>query len=209
MTTLLPMTALGIFLLVFLGCCILLKLNVAFGIGMGALAVILLGNYPTSFFLQATFSALDNFPFLAVPTFILAGVLMEHSGIAASLLDFVDSIVGRVRGSIGAVATLAAMAFGLLTGSATSTLSAIGKLMINEMSKRGYKRDYAAALAASTCFLGILIPPSAPGIIYALSAGVSILDIWMCTVVPGIFIGVGTIFINWWIVGRKSRSQAN
>lgn len=203
MTTLAPMTALLIFLLVFLGTCVLLKLNVAFSIGLGSLALVVIGGYKSTFFLQGTFSALDSFPFLAVPTFILAGVLMEHSGIAGRLLEWCDSIIGRVRGSIGAVTTLACMSFGLLTGSATSTLSAIGKLMINEMHKRGYKKSYAAALAASTAFLGILIPPSAPGIIYALAAGCSITDIWMATVVPGILIGIGTIFLNWWIVGRK------
>lgn len=200
-----PMLALALFLTVFLCACVLLKINVAFGIGLGSLAIILFGNYSSTFFMQASFSAMDNFPFLAVPTFILAGVLMEHSGIAGALLDWCDSIVGRVRGSIGAVTTIACMAFGLLTGSATSTLSAIGKLMIGEMSRRGYKKDYAAALAAATCFLGILIPPSAPGIIYAMCAGISITDVWMATVVPGLAIGFGTIFLNWWIVGRKER----
>jgi C4-dicarboxylate transporter DctM subunit len=203
MTTLAPLTTLCIFLIVFLGTCVLFKINVAFGIGIGSLAITLIGGYHTTFFLQGTFSALDSFPFLAVPTFILAGVLMEQSGIAGRLLDWCNSIVGRVRGSIGAVTAFACAAFGLLTGSATSTLSAIGRVMINEMTKRGYRKSYAAALAASTAFLGILIPPSVPGIIYALSAGCSITDIWMATVVPGVIICIGTIFLNWWIVGRK------
>lgn len=198
-----PMGAFLMFLLIFLGACTFLKVNVAFGVGLGCVAVLFFGKYTNTFFLQAAFSSMDSFPFLAVPTFILAGVLMEHSGISGKLIDWCQAIAGRVRGSIGAVTTLACMAFGLLCGSATATLSAIGKMMITEMTKRGYKRDYAAALAASTCFLGILIPPSSPGIVYALAAGVSITDIWMCTVVPGILIGGGTIFLNWWIVGRK------
>lgn len=198
-----PIAAFIIFVVMFIGTCFLLKVNVSFGVGLGCVTVILVGHYTPTFFLQASFSAMDSFPFLAVPTFILAGVLMEHSGISSSLIDWCQSIIGRVRGSVGAVTTLACMAFGLLTGSATATLSAIGSIMITEMHKRGYKKDYAAALAASTSFLGILIPPSTPGILYALCAGESITRVWMATVVPGIAIGVGTIFLNWWIVGRK------
>lgn len=198
-----PMVSLGIFLLVFLGVCVFFKQSVAFSVGLGSLIVLSLNGLTETFFLQGTYSALDSFPFLAMPTFILAGSLMEHSGISTALIDWCQSLVGKVRGSIGAVATLACMAFGLLCGSATSTLSAIGKMMMGEMHKRGYRLTYAAALVASTCFLGILIPPSGPGIIYAMTANCSITDIWMCTVVPGIMIGVGTIFINWWVVGRK------
>ncbi len=203
MAALSPITLFLIFMIVFIAACLFLKVSVAIGVGMGCVAVILLGGFTSTFFLQASFSAMDSFPFLAVPTFILAGVLMEYAGISSALIDWCQAIVGRIRGSIGAVTTLACMAFGLLSGSATATLSAIGKIMINEMSKRGYKKDYAAALAASVCFLGILIPPSSPGIVYALCAGISITDIWMATIVPGILIGAGTIFLNWWIVGRK------
>lgn len=202
MATISPMLALGIFLAVFLVTCGLLKVNVGFGIGFGSIAIIILGQMPTTFFLQASYSALDSFPFLAVPTFIMAGALMEYSGIAGRLIAWCEALMGKVRGSIGAVTTIACMAFGLLTGSNLSTLSAIGKMMIGEMKKRGIRGSYAAALAASTCFLGILIPPSAPGIIYAMCAGISITDVWMSTVVPGVLIGVGTIVINWFMIGR-------
>ena len=203
MAALSPMGAFFLFLIMFIGTCFLLKVNVAFGVGIGCVTLLIFGHYANTPFLQASFSAMDSFPFLAVPTFILAGVLMEHSGISSALIDWCDSIMGKVRGSVGAVTTLACMAFGLLTGSATATLSAIGKIMIEEMAKRGYKKSYAAALAASTSFLGILIPPSTPGILYALTAGLSITKVWMATVVPGLAIGFGTIFLNWWIVGRK------
>lgn len=198
-----PMGAFSLFLAMFIGTCFLLKVNVAFGVGIGCVTVLIFGGYANTFFLQASFSAMDSFPFLAVPTFILAGVLMEHSGISTALMDWCDAIIGKVRGSVGAVTTLACMAFGLLTGSATATLSAIGKMMIGEMHKRGYRKDYAAALASATSFLGILIPPSTPGILYALTAGESITRVWTATVVPGLTIGLGTIFLNWWIVGRK------
>lgn len=201
-TALSPIAAFALFVAVFLGSCIFLRVNVAFGVGLGCIMVLIFGKYANTFFLQSAFSSMDSFPFLAVPTFILAGVLMEHSGISEKLVNWCQALAGRVRGSIGAVATLACMAFGLLCGSATATLSAIGKMMITEMNRHGYKKDYAAALVASTCFLGILIPPSTPGIVYALAANISITDIWMSTIVPAILIGFGTIFINWFVQGR-------
>ncbi len=197
------MASLGLFMLGFLFSCIFLKVNIGFGIGIGSILVLIMNKMSFTYFLQATYTALDSFPFIAIPAFILAGNLMEHTGISAKLIDWCDALAGRVRGSIGAVTTIAAMAFGLLTGSATSTLSSIGKIMLPEMVKRGYKKSYAAALIASTCFLGYLIPPSGPGIIYALCAGCSITEVWMATVVPGILIGAGTIFLNWFIVGRR------
>ena len=130
MAALSPMGAFFLFLIMFIGTCFLLKVNVAFGVGIGCVTLLIFGHYANTPFLQASFSAMDSFPLLAVPTFILAGVLMEHSGISSALIDWCDSIMGKVRGSVGAVTTLACMAFGLLTGSATATLSAIGKIMI-------------------------------------------------------------------------------
>jgi C4-dicarboxylate transporter DctM subunit len=194
---------LSLFIGVFVGVCVLFKLPVAFGLGCGGFALILTYDLPITQYLQATFSSLDSFPYLAIPFFIFAGTLMEYSGISTLIIDWAEAMIGKVRGGIGAICTIACAAFGLLTGSATSTLSAIGKIMINEMKKRGYSASYAGALAASTGFLGILIPPSGPAIIYALIAGCSITSIWMSTVVPGIVIMVGTILINYLIQGRK------
>ena len=192
-----------IFIGVFVGSCVLSRIPVGFGMGLGAIALIVVLGLPYTQFLQASFSSLDSFTYLAIPLFVLAGSFMEHSGIAGMLVDWAESLIGKVRGGIGAICTVACAAFGMLTGSATSTLTSIGKIMIAEMKKRGYSDSYAGALAAATGFLGILIPPSGPAIIYAVIAGCSISAIWMSTVVPGIIIMIGTIVINYFIQGRK------
>lgn len=192
-----------IFIGVFVGTCVFFRIPVAFGMGFGALALILANGLPMTQFLQASFSSMDSFTYLAIPLFVLSGSFMEHSGIASMIIDWAESLIGKVRGGIGAICTVACAAFGMLTGSATSTLSSIGKIMIVEMKKRGYSDSYAGALAASTGFLGILIPPSGPAIIYALIAGCSITAIWMSTVVPGILVMIGTITINYFIRGKK------
>ncbi|MBP5168525.1 MAG: TRAP transporter large permease [Oscillospiraceae bacterium] len=192
-----------IFIGVFVGSCVLSRIPVGFGMGLGAIALLVVLGLPYTQFLQASFSSLDSFTYLAIPLFVLAGSFMEHSGIAGMLVDWAESIIGKVRGGIGAICVVACAAFGMLTGSATSTLTSIGKIMIGEMKKRGYSDSYAGALAAATGFLGILIPPSGPAIIYAVIAGCSISAIWMSTVVPGIIIMIGTIVINYLIQGRK------
>lgn len=195
--------ALGLFLVVFLGTAIFFKVPVAFGLGLGTLALLICNNLPLLGLAQVSFSSLDSFPFMAIPFFIFAGTLMEYSGISHSLLRLVEAFVGKLRGTIGAVTVLGAMAFGVLTGSAMATISAIGKIMIPEMEKKGYRKSYAAALAAATCFLGILIPPSVPGIIYGLAAGAKISDVWLATIGPAIIIGSGYILVNYFMQGRK------
>ena len=199
--------SLGVLLLIFIGTfvgtCVLFRIPVAFGMGLGAIALLTALGLPYTQFLQAAFSSLDSFTYLAIPLFVLAGSFMEHSGIATMLIDWAESLIGKVRGGIGAICVVACAAFGMLTGSATSTLTSIGKIMISEMKKRGYSDSYAGALAAATGFLGILIPPSGPAIIYAVIAGCSISAIWMSTVVPGVVIMIGTIIINYFIQGKK------
>ncbi|MGI6686218.1 MAG: TRAP transporter large permease [Bacillota bacterium] len=197
------MDALVLFLGVFLGVSIILKVPVAFGMGLGTIAVFFYRDLPLLNIAQASFAYLDSFPLLAIPFFLLAGTLMEFSGISRSLLDMVDAFVGKVRGSIGAVTILGSMAFGVLTGSAMATISAIGKIMVPEMVSKGYPRDFCAAILASTCFLGILIPPSIPGIFYGLASGQKISEVWLSTLIPGILFGIGYCIVNYFFQGRK------
>lgn len=197
----------GIALLVFIGSFLILsmvcRMPVAHGLGGASLLVFVFCGLNTITVGQAAFNSLDSFTFLAIPFFIYAGTLMEHSGISKSLIDWIQGIIGRVRGSLGIVCTLASMAFGVLTGSAMATISAIGKIMAPEMEKAKYPKEYTSALLASTSFLGILIPPSVPGIMYALSAEQKISDIWMATIGPALIFGVGYIVWNYIRIGRR------
>ena len=196
-----PITALLVFAALFL-ITAFLKMPIAFSMGFTCLGMIMIVGLPETSLAQTAFSSLDSFPYLAIPFFVFAGALMEHSGISSSLVNFLQSIIGRIRGSVGALTALACAAFGVLTGSTMATLSSIGKMMVPEMTKRKYPKDYAAALAAASSFLGILIPPSVPGIFYALTAGLNISKVWVSTIGPAILFIAGYLAINYWRVGR-------
>jgi len=196
------MTALVVFLAVFFILAILVKIPVGFALGIGASATFLYASLPVTNMAQGAFSALDSTSYLAIPFFMIAGTLMEYSGISQSLLDLVQAIFGKIKGALGVVTIVTSALFGVLTGSALATISAIGRLVTPVMKKRGYRPAYIAALLAATCFLGILIPPSVPGIMYALAASTSVTDIWMSTIGPGLLFVLGYCFVNYIRHGR-------
>jgi C4-dicarboxylate transporter DctM subunit len=204
-----PMLYLAIFLLFFLGLAMFVKVPVGYAIGAATLAVILAAGLKPETMGTVAYSGLDSFPLLSVPLFIYAGAIMQHSGIAHSLIGFIDSIVGRIRGSLGAVTILTSAAFGVLTGSCMATISCIGGIMIPEMKKKGYTDSYCAALAAASSFLGILIPPSVPGIMYGLCAGASISAVWLSTVGPAILCIIFFMTINYYKQGRKEEKDTS
>ena len=204
-----PLPLLGIFLLFFLGLAMFCKMPVAYSIGTATLMVIVFAGIKVQAMGTVAFSGLDSFPLLSVPLFIYAGAIMQHSGIANSLINFIDSIVGRIRGSLGACTILASAAFGVLTGSCMATISCIGGIMIPEMKKKGYTDSYCAALAAASSFLGILIPPSVPGIMYGLCAGASISAVWLSTVGPAILCVILFMTINYVKQGRHEEKDTS
>ncbi|MDD6072720.1 MAG: TRAP transporter large permease subunit [Clostridium sp.] len=199
------LTALLVFLISFMLIAIFCKMPVSFALGTSSLLVLAYGGLKLSIVPQFAFSGLDSFALLAIPFYIFAGVLMEYSGISKMLIDWIKSFVGRVRGATGIITICACMAFGVLTGSAMATISAIGKMMVPELRKDGYPNAYISALLAATCFLGILIPPSVPGIMYALASGAKISEVWMATIGPAFIFAVGYFLINYVRVGRFER----
>lgn len=199
------LTALIVFLVTFMVVAVFCKMPVSFALGTASFMVLVYGGFSLVTVPQFAFSGLDSFALLAIPFYIFAGVLMEYSGISKMLIDWVKSFVGRIRGATGIITTCACMAFGVLTGSAMATISAIGKMMAPEMDKEGYPRGYTSALLAATCFLGILIPPSVPGIMYALASGGKISEIWMSTIGPAFIFAVGYFAINYFRIGRHQQ----
>ncbi len=125
---------------------------------------------------------------LCAPLFIFAGGLMSESGIARSLLDYVDSFVGRVRGGLGVVAAVSCAIIGAISGSGLTGLAATGPILIPRMAERGYPRGYAAALVTDSSILGLLIPPSVVMVIYGWVTETSILACFLSTLVPGLMI---------------------
>jgi C4-dicarboxylate transporter DctM subunit len=180
-----------------------LRIPIALGMGMAAVIVMGLNAIPHGLFPSVSFASLDQFPFLAVPFFLYSGDLMVAGKISPLLLRFTETVVGRIRGSLGATVVIGSMLFGTVSGSSVATVSAIGTVMVPELLKGGYDRRYATALICVSGFLGILIPPSVPGIIYAISAGLSVADVWISTVGAGILVGFGYMLLNYVVFGRR------
>lgn len=151
------------------------------------------GEAPYDLRLVATemFSSLNSFPLLAIPLFILAGEVMNESGITSRIIAFCNVLVGRLRAGLALVNIWASVIFAGLSGSAVADTSAIGRVFIPEMERHGYTRDFAAALTAASSVIGPIIPPSIPVIIYALIAsGVSVPALFLAGVVPGVLLAI-------------------
>ncbi|MEH6452530.1 MAG: TRAP transporter large permease [Psychromonas sp.] len=139
---------------------------------------------------------LTNPILLAIPLFVLAGTIMSQSGIAASLLNFLNAFVGHVRGGLGIVASVSCAIVGAISGSGLTGIAAIGPLLIPEMEKRGYPRAYATALIANSSILGLLIPPSVTMIVYGWVTDTSILACFLATLGPGLLVTFNFAVIN-------------
>ena len=138
---------------------------------------------------QKLMNAIDSFPLMAIPFFVLAGNLMEAAGISARLVEFAKAVVGGVRGGLACSCVLTCMIFAAVSGSSVATTFAIGAIVIPAMARHGYPRNFAAALQATSAELGVIIPPSIPMILYGVSAGVSIGDLFVAGVGPGLLVG--------------------
>ena len=145
------------------------------------------------------FQQLGNPVLLAIPLFVLAGTIMSESGIAAALLRFVNAFIGHVRGGLGVVAAVSCALIGAISGSGLTGIAAIGPLLIPEMEKRGYPREYATALIANSSILGLLIPPSVTMIVYGWVTDTSILACFLATLGPGLLIMFNFSVVNLWM----------
>ena len=176
---------------------LLLNVPVAFCMGIAAVLAFLAMGESSAFAAVAHQMAIgiDSFALLAIPFFILSGLLMGHGGIARRLIDFANVLVGRFRGGLAFVNVLTCMMFGAISGSATAAVSSIGGFMIPLMNKMGYDRDFNASVTITAATTGLLIPPSNIMIVYSLATGgfVSIAAIFMAGYFPGILVGLGLL----------------
>jgi tripartite ATP-independent transporter DctM subunit len=145
---------------------------------------------------QRLYAGLDNFLLLALPFFMLAGECMSSGGITPRIVSFAQTRVQHLRGGLGHVVILASTLFGALTGSAVAATSAIGNMLIPEMTKYRYDRSYSAALTAAATVLGNVIPPSGIMLIYAFVMNTSVAAMFIAGIVPGIIFCVGLMVVN-------------
>ncbi len=171
---------------------ILINVPIAVAIGIVALGGLVLtpGGATLYDMVIALYSGATSFPLIAIPLFILAGNLMNTSGISVRLINFVTSVIGFVRGGLGMVNIGVSMVFAEISGSAVADVAATGTVLIPEMKKRGYSRTLAAAITSSSASLAIIIPPSIPMILYGAIAETSVLKLFVAGVVPGVLGGV-------------------
>lgn len=166
--------------------------SVSIAVSIGGAAMLGMAIYEADKLILAPkemFTAIDKFPLAAIPFFILAGNLMETGGISRRLVDFAKSLVGGVQGGLPMTCVLTCMIFAAVSGSSVATTFAIGAILIPALIQHGYPKSYAASLQATSAELGVVIPPSIPMILFGVSAEVSIGELFIAGVGPGLLIG--------------------
>lgn len=157
---------------------------------------------PMAVLAQRLYSPTQSFPMLAVPFFILAGSLMMQGRFGEYLVNIARLFVGNLRGGLGQVSIIGSVMFGGVSGSAVADATAMGNALIPVQKKAGYPGGFAAAVNASSSTISVLIPPSIPLILYGLVANVSIIDLFVAGILPGVMLGVG-MFGAVWLVARQ------
>ncbi|MEG0384181.1 TRAP transporter large permease [Solibacillus cecembensis] len=165
---------------------VFLRVPVAVSLAMSTVFVLFQADFNMTMMPQRMFTALDSFPMMAIPGFVLAGIIMARGGISKYLIEALRTWVGHLPGGLAVVTILACAIFAAISGSSPATAAAIGSIMIPAMLAAGYGKRYSMGLIAAGGTLGILIPPSIPLIIYGITSEESIGELFMAGVIPGL-----------------------
>ncbi len=180
-----------------------LGVPIVYSIGLSSAAYLLFtGARPLIIVAQRTLIGMDSFVLLAVPLFTLSGYLMETGGLSGRLVDWVEKLFGRFTGATGTITIVCCAIFAALTGSGPATVAAIGAVMMAPLLKSGYSRATASGMLAAGGALGPIIPPSVAMIVYGSTMSLSIPKMFMGSIVPGIFITVLYLAVNYVIARR-------
>jgi len=190
----------------FLGLLVLVTINVPIAVALGIVAVVAmlatsgvaaLPNVGLVLYHGAT-----SFPLIAIPLFILAGAIMNATGISRRLIAFASALVGFIRGGLAMVSISASLFFAEMSGSAVADVAALGSILIPAMRKRGYSKPFAAAVMSSAATLAVIIPPSIPMIIYAVMAEASVVELFVAGIVPGVLGALLFMLVAWFYARR-------
>lgn len=190
----------------FLALVALVLINVPIAVALGVVAIVamvaaggldVIVNLPLVMFNGAT-----SFPLLAIPLFVLAGAIMNSSGISRRLIAFASALLGFIRGGLSMVNIGASMFFAEISGSAVADVAAIGSILIPAMTNKGYPAPFAAAVTSSAASLAIIIPPSIPMILYAAMSDSSVVQLFVAGIVPGIVGGLAMMALAYWFALR-------
>ena len=194
-------------ILILFGCVLaLVVIDVPIAVSLGVVAVVAmvithgadsLPNLPIVLYNGAT-----NFPLIAIPLFILAGAIMNASGISKRLIAFASAVLGFFRGGLAMVSIGASLFFAEISGSAVADVSALGSILIPAMKSKGYPAPLAAAIMSSAATLAVIIPPSIPMILYAVMAETSVVQMFVAGIVPGVIGAIGLMAMAYWFARR-------
>ena len=180
---------------------ILLILSVPIGIAIGVatlITIIYSGSLPLGFLAKELVTSVDSFPLMAVPFFILAGEIMGKGGISQRLFGVAGALVGNKTGGLAIATIITCMFFAAISGSGPATVAAIGGVMIPAMVQAGYDRRFATATVAAAGSIGIIIPPSIPMVMFGVTASVSVGDLFISGIIPGVLIGAAMMVWAWY-----------
>lgn len=165
---------------------IFINIPISISLGLSSAVTLLYAGFPLSSIPSILQATVQKFALLTIPLFVLAGVLMDKGGISKRLIKLANSMIGPIHGGLGYVAVVAAMFFAAISGSGTATVAAIGSILIPAMVNQGYDAGFSSALSAISGSLGTVIPPSITFIIYGMITGVSISNLFLSGIIPGI-----------------------
>ncbi len=189
---------LSLFVLLFIG------VPIAYALGASALLYFLIEQPALIGILpQKLFAGLNSYPLISLPLFMLMGLVMNSGGITARLLDLSMFFVGRLKGGLGHVNVVGSMIFGGISGSSASDTASIGAVLIPEMERRGYPKSFAAGITVASSTMGMVIPPSVPMIIYAITAQESVGRMFLGGLIPGVMIGLFQLVIVYFLAKRR------
>ena len=181
---------------------LVIRVPIAAALGLSTALAILVADLPFGLIVQRMVVSNDSFPLMAIPFFVLAGNVMTYGGVSRRLVNFADTLVGWMTGGLGLVATVSGVFFSAISGSSAATTAAVGSVLFPEMEKRGYEREFSAAIVAAAGETGIIIPPSVVMVVYGVIAGVSIGDMFLGGFGPGLLMG-GSMSVLIYFLARK------
>jgi tripartite ATP-independent transporter DctM subunit len=196
----------GTILVMLIAMAFMVMINVPIAVALGVVAVgaiwITQGTYMLPNVALVMYEGATNFPLLAIPMFILAGAIMNSSSITQRLMDLAVALVGFIRGGLAHVNIVQSMFFAEISGSAVADVAATGPVIMPAMMKRGYSREFTAAVTSSSASLAIIIPPSVPMILYAVMGNVSVVQLFVAGIIPGFIGGFGMMAVSYYLARK-------
>ncbi|CEA03118.1 Sialic acid TRAP transporter permease protein SiaT [Jeotgalicoccus saudimassiliensis] len=185
------------FVLLFLG------MPIAFVIGIVGLIMLILGGVPLEIIIQRAFAGVNNFSYLAIPLFILAGDIMGKGGLTKRLMAFANAFVGKLSGGTAITTVVTSALFGAVSGSTVATTYAVGSVLVPRLKEEKYSNSFIASIIGPAGVLGLIIPPSITMVILGITANISIGDLFFAGIIPGVLLTLALCIYVWYMSKKK------